>query len=67
MSYYKPGIGKSPFFTNNSPIYMKHENCQELKKQLESLDIIAVVQPIKNGCSVISPIPCKECLDTLCK
>ena len=67
MPYYKPGIGKTPFFTNNPPIYMKHDNCQELKKQLESLDIIAVVQPMKNGCSVISSISCKECLDTLRK
>ncbi len=63
MPYYKPEIGKSPFFTTNAPIYIKHKDCQEIRNRLESLDIVAVVQKISNGCSIISPISCKMCLN----
>lgn len=67
MPYYKPAIGKTPFFTNNAPFHVKHDDCRELKKQLEAYNILAVVQAVPNGCSVISSFPCKECIDTLSK
>ena len=67
MPYYKPDIGKTPFFTNNAPFHVKHENCRELKKQLEAHNILAAVRPAPGGCSVTSSFPCKECIDTISK
>ena len=67
MPYYKSGIGKTPFFTDNKPYFIKYENCSEIKKKLEEMNIISVVTSVPNGCSVISQIPCKKCLDTIIK
>jgi len=54
MSYYKSGIGKTPFFTKNRSIRIEHSNCEVIKKRLESADINAVVREIPNGCSIIT-------------
>jgi hypothetical protein len=54
MSYYKSGIGKTPFFTKNRSIRIEHSNCEQIKKRLESVDIKAIVREIPIGCSIIT-------------
>jgi hypothetical protein len=54
MSYYKSGIGKTPFFTKNRSIRIEHSNCAVIKKRLESAGISAVVKKIPTGCSIIT-------------
>ena len=67
MPYYKSAIGKTPFFTNNAPIHIQHDNCQALRKQLEAYNILAAVRSVPGGCAVVSPFPCKDCIDTVSK
>lgn len=65
MPYFKPAIGKTPFFTNNGSVHIEHGDCQALRKKLAAHNIVAVVRSVPGGCSVVSRFPCNDCIETV--
>ena len=65
MAYYKPGIGKSPFFTKNTPIRVPDKHCERVRERLKSANILAATWATADACMIASPSPAYCVMDIL--